>query len=189
MALETKNLKIDDVLEQVDGDPKVAYQAYKDERDNKGRAKLLNELVDIVAASLPLAAWAEKGQVTDNGARFQIARGNYELFRATEAFSTVEQLFAEADDQGNRVRLDTFDGGVLTVISGALRDAAEELYDSVSNFKSLLALSVMAERQAEAAEKAVEAQQQEAEAEFTDVGVEPAEEDVEVEELVEQVTA
>ena len=165
MANETTpNQTIDQIKDEVGTDPKLAYRAYKQERAGKQRATLLSHLKEVVVDSMSLPGWVRKGATSNKGARFQMAKSNYERFADTDAYAEVADLFADADDAGTRVRLDTDDSNTLGLISAALWNAADEVYESITDFKTFARASRIAAMQATVADTFVE-QREAAEAE------------------------
>lgn len=147
-------LTIDEALEHVGDDPKTAFRFYRQEREGKNRGKLLTGLKDVIVDSMTQPGWAKKRATSNKGARFQIARANYDLFTETEAWTAynMEQVFEQGDHTAARVRIDLDDEKTLNTIADALDAAADEwVDDSQTVFKTFARAARIARQQAEAA--------------------------------------
>lgn len=153
-AVQYGQSKIDDILTAVGTDAKEALRAFKAEQEGKDRAGALTKLAEVIEAAQPVAGWAERHQVVDGKARFQVSSGNVELLQATPGYESVTDIFEGADTRTRGVRLDTADPTVLERVRDAFRVAARHV-GTASEIRDMLALAKMADLQAETARSIV----------------------------------
>lgn len=149
-TVEYGKSKVEEILDAVGDSPSNALAAFVAELHEKGRTTALKELGPIAAQGEEVAGWAENGQIVDGKARFQVARGNLQLLRATKAFEKVTDLIDAGDERARGIRLDSADPTVLDRLSVAFYEAAREM-DSMTDIRSMLALGRMAAMQSQAA--------------------------------------